>query len=214
MPAVGPKCWKFYQLQISWVSTSLNPTSNSFNAILVLFTSQKKENFVELSQHVKPDGVASREGSNRFRYGAEVNNLIRFKAFLNALQLIPTLCTATGALQLTTAPGSECFQLLFGPTSQQGWAWPAGSLFQTRVWLFPGMWSSGFQSVGLIGSSAGLTVALCLSPEWIFNLVQTSLHLCRTTPWPSSAAQSIYTGSRNCSSCLSPCFFRTFDEQI
>lgn len=115
-------------------------------------------------------------GSNRLRYGDEVNNLIRFKAFLNEVQLIPTLCSAAGELQLTTVPGSERFQLLFGPTCQQGWAWPAGSVFQTRVWLFPGTWSSGFQSLGPIG----LAVALHLSPEWSFEQVQMSLHLCRT----------------------------------
>lgn len=50
-------------------------------------------------------------GSNRLKYGDEVNNLIRFKAFLNEVQLIPTLCSAAGELQLTTVPGSEHFQL-------------------------------------------------------------------------------------------------------
>lgn len=109
-----------------------------------------------------------------------MNNLIRFKAFLNKSQLIPTLWPTAGALELTTVPGSERFQLLFGPTSLQGWAWPAGFVFQTRVRLFSGMWSSGSQSLGLKGSRAGVMVAVCLSPERIFNHIQPSFHLCTT----------------------------------
>lgn len=126
-----------------------------------------------------------------------MNNLIRFRAFPNKSQLIPTLWPTAGALQLTTVAGSERFQLLFGPTSQQGWAWPAGFVFHTRVGLFSGMWSSGSQCLGLIGSRAGVTVAVCLSLEWIFNHAQASLHLCRTAPWPTSAPQNIYTGNKN-----------------
>lgn len=53
---------------------------------------------------IYPGKAAPLGGSNRLRYGNEVNNLIRFKAFLNEVQLIPTLCSAAGELQLTTVP--------------------------------------------------------------------------------------------------------------
>lgn len=65
--------------------------------------------------------------------------------------------------------GGEALRLLFAPTSQLGWAWPA-----ERLWSVLDQSQAILRSVGKVISlwcpnrlEFGLMLTLCLTPEWL-----------------------------------------------